>query len=211
LKLVFSILEPDEVALTLEPMRLCNRCKQPRPAYFFRATNNRGNNKRYRMTGRVCRQCRNTACAIANAAHPGRHAFYSRKRRQLNPSAEAAAYSQNPEKWRKKNRARALDLRGCVRCDFTDPRALQVDHVNDDGAEHRRSLSDGPFEKGKPQSGAFMYRYYNDILLNADSGKFQLLCANCNTIKRAEHVERQRAERDAQQAVNPSVLRLVSH
>jgi len=58
----------------------------------------------------------------------------------------------------------------CVRCGFSDERVLQIDHVNNNGAQHRRK---------KPSA----YAYYKGILENIDSGEYQLLCPNCNRIK----------------------------
>jgi hypothetical protein len=66
----------------------------------------------------------------------------------------------------------------CVRCGFLDQRALQIDHVYSDGAEERETLS-----------GA---AYYLHILLNLNSGRYQLLCANCNWIKRFDNLEGRR-------------------
>jgi len=65
----------------------------------------------------------------------------------------------------------------CVRCGFTDVRALQVDHVNGDGAGHRRQLG--------------YNAHYSKILREIESGssRYQLLCANCNWIKRHEKGE----------------------
>ena len=67
----------------------------------------------------------------------------------------------------------------CVRCGFSDERALQVDHVQNNGAQHRR-------EKASSTG-----TYYRDILKNIDSGKYQLLCANCNWIKQHEWMRSQ--------------------
>ena len=62
----------------------------------------------------------------------------------------------------------------CVRCGFTDVRALQVDHVNGGGTREKKSLS----------SLAFTHRILEDT-----KGNYQLLCANCNWIKRYEKKE----------------------
>jgi|GEM_PF-3245918 hypothetical protein len=62
----------------------------------------------------------------------------------------------------------------CVRCGFSDPRALQIDHVNGGGRFERRTL------KGST------LRYYRYILGRISSGEYQLLRANCNSIKREE-------------------------
>ena len=50
----------------------------------------------------------------------------------------------------------------------TDPRALQIDHVNNDG--HAEPLK------------AYRYGFLKSVLADT-AGRFQLLCANCNVIK----------------------------
>lgn len=73
-------------------------------------------------------------------------------------------------------RIQAINILGgrCVVCDFSDIRALQIDHVNGGGCKHRQEES------------------YNSILkriINGDTDDFQILCANHNWIKRAENDE----------------------
>ena len=63
----------------------------------------------------------------------------------------------------------------CIRCGFSDMRALQIDHINGGGVKHIKSLG-GPRE-----------RYYHYI--REHPTEFQLLCANCNWIKRYENHE----------------------
>jgi len=62
----------------------------------------------------------------------------------------------------------------CVRCGFSDPRALQVDHIFGDGEKDRQKMSWPAF-----------YRH----VLEALGSKYQLLCANCNQIKKHEKRE----------------------
>ena len=62
----------------------------------------------------------------------------------------------------------------CVRCGFKDPRALQIDHVKGNGAQERRELKKQEF--------------YEKVLTDT-KGEYQLLCANCNLIKRIENHE----------------------
>jgi hypothetical protein len=65
--------------------------------------------------------------------------------------------------------------RKCVRCSFDDERALQVDHIYGGGNKQRRIIA-----------WREMYR----MVLNSIPGdKYQLLCANCNWIKRSENAE----------------------
>ena len=78
---------------------------------------------------------------------------------------------------RRKIRRKVLELMGgkCVQCDFSDPRALQINHIHNNGANKRRKLGGG------------VDRLYSKILkMNKKDIKaeYQLLCANCNNIKR---------------------------
>ena len=66
--------------------------------------------------------------------------------------------------------------RSCAICGFSDVRALQIDHINGGGRRHRLLLGSG----NDP-------RFYKDVLEN--KYKFQILCANCNQIKRVENKE----------------------
>ncbi len=67
----------------------------------------------------------------------------------------------------------------CCRCGFSDSRALQIDHVDGEGSEDRRGIYRGKF--------------LNKVL--AASTGYQLLCANCNWIKRFENEEHFHPER----------------
>lgn len=61
--------------------------------------------------------------------------------------------------------------RVCAHCGFSDERALQIDHVNGCGYEERKRC----------KSGAYLRRVLEDT-----EGKYQILCANCNWIKKAD-------------------------
>jgi len=65
----------------------------------------------------------------------------------------------------------------CVRCGFDDERALQIDHINGGGAREFEKLG----------HGEVYYRYLLD--LPKIEKTYQLLCANCNWIKRVENGE----------------------
>jgi hypothetical protein len=77
----------------------------------------------------------------------------------------------------------------CVRCGFDDPRALQIDHVNSDGKEHRISVRTGLY--------ANPLRYYKSMLAAVGGNKFELqvLCSNCSFIKMEEADERRHLDR----------------
>lgn len=75
----------------------------------------------------------------------------------------------------------------CIECGFSDYRALQIDHINGDGKKerHLRSRND----------------YYPNVLKSFLSGekRYQLLCCNCNWIKREENGEyRKKGEENGQ-------------
>lgn len=65
----------------------------------------------------------------------------------------------------------------CCRCDFSDTRALQLDHIN--GAEEPAGH--------KMRGGRYLYLAL--IKGERELEDFQLLCANCNSIKRFENGE----------------------
>ena len=77
-----------------------------------------------------------------------------------------------------KVKLRCFSLMGgvCKFCGYSDHRALQVDHIKGDGALDRGKV--GPV-------------YYLAVIKSIDinENKYQLLCANCNWIKRSENKE----------------------
>lgn len=79
-------------------------------------------------------------------------------------------------KYRKEHNLIVTRLGGkCQKCGFTDRRALQIDHVNNDGDQERKNFS----------STEIIAR-----LLKLDETtlhtNYQVLCANCNWIKKYE-------------------------
>lgn len=104
---------------------------------------------------RKCSKCKN---------HPAR-----KGQKWCNLCANEAAR----RRWQETRRWAIRHLGGkCVRCGFSDPRALQIDHINGGGRAHRRQYS------------------YTSFYLRVAEGEFdglvQLLCANCNQIKKEE-------------------------
>jgi hypothetical protein len=82
---------------------------------------------------------------------------------------------------RREMRQSLLDFFGgkCVRCGISDPRALHIDHVNGDGNKERK------IGKGSKRD------QYALVQSDPESArtKYQLLCANCNTVKQVERGE----------------------
>ena len=62
----------------------------------------------------------------------------------------------------------------CARCGFDDGRALQIDHVHGDGAADRKKF------KGH----RLRIKFFKHVIENPE--RYQILCANCNWIKRVE-------------------------
>lgn len=75
-------------------------------------------------------------------------------------------------------RLATLEILGneCVKCGFKDKRALQVDHINGGGGAERKKCKQ------------FFGKYILEEIL-AGKKKYQLLCANCNWIKKVENNE----------------------
>ena len=67
-------------------------------------------------------------------------------------------------------RVKILTLLGghCIRCGVDDSRCLQIDHVQGDGNKERKATGSNPTLKQ----------------VKATPDRYQLLCANCNWIKR---------------------------
>jgi hypothetical protein len=105
------------------------------------------------------------------------------KQRRRNRSLESRAAKEIRDrigsvKRRKKIRDALIAHFGgkCARCEFADWRALQLDHVNGSGTK----------EHGDKKS---VTSFYQAAMATKPGEKYQLLCANCNQIKRYEQNE----------------------
>lgn len=148
------------------PLR-CSKCCKTFERNGFSWRNGR-NGRKYRNAW--CKECMNS---------------YSVNRRISNP-----VYAENRrKKIREIHAERRIAIlwflgEKCIKCGFSDSRALQVDHVNGGGVLERKTLG---------TSGV-----YNDVIRNP--GRYQLLCANCNWIK---VIERQEVNHDARIKYRP--------
>ena len=112
----------------------------------------------------------------------------ARVRRRLyrhSPEGKASAYryrhsTKGKAKLAKAQRAQFKRLRqeilvllgnACKRCGFDDARALQIDHIRGGGALEKKKIG--------------THTMYRKIIRDGGIG-YQILCANCNWIKRAE-------------------------
>lgn len=93
-------------------------------------------------------------------------------------------FRQQSSKNSSKRRVEIMTMLGgafCVKCSFSDLRALQIDHVNGGGGRMRRSHG-------------WSYKFWKKEIKESPE-KYQVLCANCNWIKRYENRELDRCQR----------------
>lgn len=149
-------------------LKRCCVCKEEKPfSEFYRKSEKNRDSLSYR-----CKQCERRQMKEYRQADPGRfrirdRAYYQKNRERIT----AQLYERN-----RVLRQQVFDLLGrrCVRCGFSDERALQIDHINGGGATERKTLN--------------LPTMHKKILREKGVG-YQILCANCNWIKRAENKE----------------------
>jgi hypothetical protein len=170
-------------------MRLCTKCKIEKPDEDFWF------NKRLGRIAMPCNGCRSIARADWKARNADKAKTKNREWQIANPDRVKAAmirYQQkNPglgakrtAEWRANNRERALEAQRkvnsdrkrrvydayggfrCACCGETEEAFLSIDHVNNDGAEHRRQVDRRSMYKWLEKEGF-------------PSG-YQVLCMNCN-------------------------------
>lgn len=99
-----------------------------------------------------------------------------RKWRQKNPN-----YHKNQ---RRKKRIEILKRLGnkCIKCEYDkDWRAFQIDHIHGGGTKERKTNFNN--------SSEVYYNYLLSLPIEELKENYQLLCANCNQIKRYENKE----------------------
>lgn len=98
------------------------------------------------------------------------------RRRRANPEYRAKESLLNTARSMKYRTDLLNSLGGkCIQCGFSDMRALQLDHINGGGGKELRAF----------KNQYRMYRFYTEHPDIAKE-KVQVLCANCNTIKKIE-------------------------
>jgi hypothetical protein len=114
--------------------------------------------------------------------------------REISRAGNLKYVTENPATRRKsskeynaRRRAETVEFYGgkCVHCGFSDIRALHIDHINGGGKKERDAGRHGLFD---------LWKITKDDPVMARA-TFQLLCANCNSIKRHENYEFTRAAR----------------
>lgn len=144
--------------------RECRSCRVIRPLSEF--WKHKKCHQGYSPTCKVCGRAANKAWRLAN---PDKQRY------------QGSWQQRNPQ-WRQKNlsdKYRALKQQillayglRCNQCGFSDVRALHIDHVHENGAADRRR-----FTALQRMTAIIRLGFPHD---------YQLLCANCNTIKACE-------------------------
>lgn len=125
------------------------------------------------------------SCASCRAYHKTQRRIYKERHPDRWKEHHARCEAKRPGRFsemRRRYQVRVKDAlfarygERCVRCGFSDRRALQFDHIAGGGTQDRKRYA--------PSSNSY-WRY----VLDAPKGKFQVLCANCNSIKRHENKE----------------------
>lgn len=146
-----------------------------------------------RTGGNQCKLCTNPASPGRRKCEACREKAQKQRQENVDNGLCAECGNQPPEEGRRicsgclsegrvKDKRKRIKLRDaafeayggyvCKCCGETEKLFLQIDHVNNDGAKHRREV----FGK-KSGSGQNIYRWLRDN--NFPEG-FQVLCANCN-------------------------------
>jgi hypothetical protein len=117
-----------------------------------------------------------------------------RRRERYHANATAEVLAKRAKRYRDRyseSRLAFIELCGgcCERCGFTDVRALQIDHVNGGGVAERKKR--GPA------------MILTDLWKPGARKKYQVLCANCNQIKRVE--EKEYSEGGPRRFVDPMI------
>lgn len=116
--------------------------------------------------------------------HPERLAE-SRKNFRLRHRPRLRKENRERERQRRENtKASLIAAVGgkCQGCGFADVRALHIDHVHDDGHLEVKTFR------------LNTVKYQRHVLAMLSSGKYQILCANCNHIKEWDRRRRSRLQ-----------------
>mgnify|MGYP001619479973 FL=1 len=155
-------------------MKTCKKCGDPKEQRQFHKKSDAADGLRS-----WCKGCRR---ADAKQRYPDKREHIDKLSRawQASNPEKVNEYSR---KSKRKLRLAALATLGdrCCSCGFSDIRALQIDHTNGGGTAERQKL--GPLQ---------IYKKIRD----GQVAGYQLLCANCNAIKRIERNENGRKDRE---------------
>jgi hypothetical protein len=120
-----------------------------------------------RNKSKISKRCKERYYSNLESEHKRRRDYYVKNR-------EVSLYK--TKVYRNSLRDMIFELLGnkCTKCPFSDKRALQIDHINGGGSQERK-IYKSPV--------AFYHKVINK------PSDYQLLCANCNMIKKHENKE----------------------
>lgn len=139
-----------------------------------------------RITSKVCSKCKSKKI---------RSAYYldrTSASKMTSRCKQCTKDGQNNPEWKEQQRIRTRNYRNrlrdgviktlgneCLSCGIKDKRVLQVDHIWGGGSKELKNSGNGP-------------SYYKRILKSIENNenKYQVLCANCNWVKRHTNNEK---------------------
>jgi hypothetical protein len=158
-------------------LKFCRGCQTPKPVKEFYFLNKKKGWRRSK-----CITCINKQNAKWSQENTDHHRELRREHSKFTYRVQLdSSRAESRDRVRRQNlelKVECFEKLGgcCVRCGYDiDQRALQIDHVHGGGTQERRRL----------KSTAALYR---KVLADTE-GNYQLLCANCNQIKKHEQQE----------------------
>lgn len=145
--------------------KICSKCKQSKQLESYHKKGGTRDGLR-----NECKECKKQYDIQYQITHQVKYQQYR------NSHKEKSKEYQKQYNTRLKNLVFQHYENQCTGCRIKDTRLLQIDHINNDGAEHRRQLS----PKTRGSSGAYFYLW---IIKNNFPTNLQLLCANCHFLK----------------------------
>lgn len=119
------------------------------------------------------------------------HRYYVKHREKFkaNRIENRAEFNAWRSEWHRRKKFDVFEVYGgrCVTCGCSDLKCLQIDHVSGDGRLERTRL-------------AQLNQYYEHVKSTFGDGTYQILCANCNWIKRIELKQHRKPKSDKQSA-----------
>jgi hypothetical protein len=151
----------------------CSRCKQSKyeSEFYVDASKKTGLSSR-------CKQCVAAGAKVWKRENPEK--VQADRDRYRDEHKEWLRDRHAKQRYETKGRIIARLGGKCARCGFSDERALQFDHIEGDGSK----------ERGKKGFDWWSWVRKLDVMPDAElKVLIQILCANCNQIKRVENNE----------------------
>lgn len=143
--------------------QVCIQCGKPLDPTSVRYCSKHKKDRRTSANGSRWKRLTNGLCAFCKELAVPNKTCCERHLAELRARQKA---------WQQKTKALALNHYGgrCVCCGESNPAFLEFDHINNDGAEHRK----------KDKAAAHLASW---LVRNGFPDTFQVLCGNCNRAK----------------------------